>query len=301
MMKTVVLLTKDEGIKAAVEKNCKQQGLSMQLPLTMNEWNEHFQKSNNVLGMLDLDEASWINDMGNIHVIVFGQPNIISDRIDILGQCEDIIPKPVMPGVMVFKLNKVIEKLDMAEEFKKAREEIKNLDKDVNYAYEEWAKTDRVLKASLKEIENERNKLKELNYQLERLNAMKTDFLITVSHELRTPLSSIKAFAEILLDSETEPAETIEFLQIINNESNRLERLINNLLMASYIETSKICWRMTTVSIDKVIEKVVNTMQLDIKEKELMIEADISPDLPVVYGDQNKLVDAIDNLLSNAI
>ncbi|MEK7813475.1 MAG: HAMP domain-containing sensor histidine kinase [Candidatus Desantisbacteria bacterium] len=300
-MKTVVLLTKDKELKAAVEKNCKQQGLSMQLPLTMNEWNEHFQKSNNVLGMLDLDEASWINDMGNIHVIVFGQPNIISDRIDILGQCEDIIPKPVMTEVMVFKLNKVIEKLDMAEEFKKAREEIKNLDKDVNYAYEEWAKTDRVLKASLKEIENERNKLKELNYQLERLNAMKTDFLITVSHELRTPLSSIKAFAEILLDSETEPAETIEFLQIINNESNRLERLINNLLMASYIETSKICWRMTTVSIDKVIEKVVNTMQLDIKEKELMIEADISPDLPVVYGDQNKLVDAIDNLLSNAI
>ncbi|MDI6782151.1 MAG: ATP-binding protein [bacterium] len=302
-MKTIVLLTKDKELKVVVEKNCKQRGLSMLMPSTMDDWNEQFQKSNGMLGMLDLDDVPQIilDDIGNIHVIVFGQPNTISDRIDLLGQCEDIIPRPIIPEVMVFKLNKVLEKLAMVEELKKDREEIKNLDKDVEYAYEEWTKTDRVLKASLREIENERNKLKELNRQLEKLNAMKSDFLITVSHELRTPLSSIKAFAEILMDIEAESTETMEFLQIINNESDRLNRLINNLLMASYIETSKICWNITSVFIDKVIEKVVDAMQMDIKEKELMLKTNISSDLPAVYGDKNKLVDAVDNLLSNAI
>lgn len=300
LMKTIVLLTKDKELKAAVEENCKQQRLSIQFPLTMDEWNEQFQKSNNMLGILELDDVSLIDDIRDIHVIAFGQPDTISDRIDLLGQCEDIIPKPIMPRVMVFKLNKVIEKLDMAEELKKARKEIEKLDKDVEYAYEEWAKTNQVLKTSLMEIEKEHDTLKELNLQLEKLNAMKTNFLITVSHELRTPLSSIKAFSEILMDNKTEPAETIEFLQIINNESDKLGRLINNLLMASYIETSKICWKMTTVSMNEVIKKAVDAMQIDIKEKGLMLETNVSSNLPIVYGDKDKLIDVVYNLLNNA-
>ncbi|MFH1897123.1 MAG: HAMP domain-containing sensor histidine kinase [Candidatus Desantisbacteria bacterium] len=299
-MKTIVLLTKDKELRTVVEKNCNQQGLSVQFPLTIEEWNNQLPSNNGNLAMLDLDDCR-AEDIGGIPFIAIGQPDTISSRINQLEQCEDIILKPVMPEVLAFKLNKIIEKLNLAKELKKCQRDIKTLDIEVETAYDEWEKIDRVLKASSLEVERERNNLKELNQQLEKLNKMKSEFLITISHELRTPLSSIKAFTEILLNDKIDPIETIEFLQIISIESDRLDRLINNLLMMSRIETGKICWKMKAVSINKVIEKAVDTMQMDIKEKELRLEINVPPDISDVYGDKDKLVDVVSNLLSNAI
>jgi len=299
-MKTIVLLTKDKKLRAVVENNCNQQGLSVQFPLTIEEWNEQLQNNNGNLAILDLDNCR-ADDIRGIPAIIIGQPATIFNRIDLIKQCEDIIPKPVMPEVLIFKLNKVIEKLNLSEELKKYQQKIKKLDIEVETAYNEWEKIDRVLKASLLETEKDRNNLKELNQQLEKLNKMKSEFLITISHELKTPLSSIKAFSEILLNDKIDKAETLEFLQIINIESDRLDRLINNLLMMSCIETGKICWNMKAVSINKIIEKAVATMQMDIKEKELRLEINVSPDISDIYGDKEKLVNVVGNLLSNAV
>ncbi|OIP41153.1 hypothetical protein AUJ95_03795 [Candidatus Desantisbacteria bacterium CG2_30_40_21] len=299
-METIVLLTKDKKLRAVVENNCNQQGLSVQFPLTIEEWNEQLQNNNGNLAILDLDNCR-ADDIRGIPAIIIGQPATIFNRIDLIKQCEDIIPKPVMPEVLIFKLNKVIEKLNLSEELKKYQQKIKKLDIEVETAYNEWEKIDRVLKASLLETEKDRNNLKELNQQLEKLNKMKSEFLITISHELKTPLSSIKAFSEILLNDKIDKAETLEFLQIINIESDRLDRLINNLLMMSCIETGKICWNMKAVSINKIIEKAVATMQMDIKEKELRLEINVSPDISDIYGDKEKLVNVVGNLLSNAV
>ena len=299
-METIVLLTKDKKLRAVVENNCNQQGLSVQFPLTIEEWNEQLQNNNGNLAILDLDNCR-ADDIRGIPAIIIGQPATIFNRIDLIKQCEDIIPKPVTPEVLIFKLNKVIEKLNLSEELKKYQQKIKKLDIEVETAYNEWEKIDRVLKASLLETEKERNNLKELNQQLEKLNKMKSEFLITISHELKTPLSSIKAFSEILLNDKIDKAETLEFLQIINIESDRLDRLINNLLMMSCIETGKICWNMKAVSINKIIEKAVATMQMDIKEKELRLEINVSPDISDIYGDKEKLVNVVGNLLSNAV
>jgi len=299
-METIVLLTKDKKLRAVVENNCNQQGLSVQFPLTIEEWNEQLQNNNGNLAILDLDNCR-ADDIRGIPAIIIGQPATIFNRIDLIKQCEDIIPKPVMPEVLIFKLNKVIEKLNLSEELKKYQQKIKKLDIEVETAYNEWEKIDRVLKASLLETEKDRNNLKELNQQLEKLNKMKSEFLITISHELKTPLSSIKAFSEILLNDKIDKAETLEFLQIINIESDRLDRLINNLLMMSCIETGKICWNMKAVSINKIIEKAVATMQMDIKEKELRLEINVSPDISDIYGDKEKLVNVVSNLLSNAV
>ncbi|MBI4753560.1 HAMP domain-containing histidine kinase [Candidatus Desantisbacteria bacterium] len=299
-MKTIVLLTKDKKLMSVVEKTCNQQGLLVQFPSTVEEWNNQLQSNNGNLAMLDLDNYR-ADDIRGIPAIIIGQAAAIFNRIDLMNQCEDIIPKPVMPEVLVFKLNKVIENRNLAEELKKCQRKIKKLDVEVEDAYDEWEKIDRVLKASLLEVEKERNNLKQLNQQLEKLNKMKSEFLITISHELRTPLSSIKAFTEILMNDKIDPMETLEFLQIISIESDRLDRLINNLLMMSRIETGKICWKMQTVSINEIIEKAVDTMQMDIKEKELSLEINIPPDISDIYGDKEKLVDVVGNLLSNAV
>ncbi|PKM78994.1 MAG: hypothetical protein CVU88_08095 [Firmicutes bacterium HGW-Firmicutes-13] len=301
IMKTVVLLTKDEELRVVVEKYCLQQELSLQFPASLDEFFVQWKENSGKLAMLDLDDLHQASGIEDIPIIAFGQPAIIADKLNQLEQCEDIISKPVMPNIIIFKLNKIIEKLALTEELKKCQREIKKLDVDVEEAYDELEKTVRVLKTSSMEIEKERNNLKELNWQLEKLNKMKSEFLITISHELKTPLSSIKAFTEILLDDKIDPTETIEFLQIINIESDRLDRLINNLLMLSRIETGKISWKMNTVSINKIIEKAVDTMQMDIKEKELRLEINVSPDISDVYGDENKLVDVLGNLLSNAV
>ncbi|MFH1861073.1 MAG: HAMP domain-containing sensor histidine kinase [bacterium] len=299
-MKTVVLLTGNNELLATVETYCYQHGLSIQLPLTIEECKEQLQKSNEKLAILDLNDCT-VENIRDIPAIVIGRPEIISDRINELGKCEDIIPMPVMPDVLFFRLNKVIEKVKLSKELKNAREEIKKLNIDVDSAYDEWEKTDRVLKASSLEIEKEKNNLKELNWQLEKLNKMKSDFLTTVSHELKTPLSSIKAFSEILMDDKIEPTEVIEFLNIINSESNRLDRMINNLLMTSRIETGKIYWKMDAVSMNRIIEKAVDSIKLDIKENGLRLETNIAPGISEVYGDKDKLVDVVNNLLSNAI
>ena len=95
--------------------------------------------------------------------------------------------------------------------------------------------------------------------ELQKLDQMKDGFLSTVSHELRTPLTSIKGFAEILLSYEEEDKETQrEFLTIINDESDRLTRLINDFLDLARIEAGRQQWEDTELKISEVVEMAIN-------------------------------------------
>ena len=130
---------------------------------------------------------------------------------------------------------------------------------------------------------------------------MKSEFLNTVSHELRTPLTSIKAFAEILLDNVGEDVETqTEFLEIINKESDRLTRLINNLLDLSRIEAGRMKWDSEQLDLHEIAESALNALRGSAEKKGLIVEADLEEDLPTV-GDKDKLIQVVTNLLGNAI
>ncbi len=150
-------------------------------------------------------------------------------------------------------------------------------------------------------LERSRAELEEANDKLKELDLMKSEFLNTVSHELRTPLTSIKAFAEILLDNVGEDPETqMEFLEIINKESDRLTRLINNLLDLSRIEAGRMKWDRDPIDLYEVVSTAVSSLRGAAEKKGLVLEVDIEDDLPTV-GDRDKLIQVVTNLLGNAI
>ena len=155
-----------------------------------------------------------------------------------------------------------------------------------------------------RELEALNAALNQANERLKELDRLKSNFLATVSHEFKTPLTSIKAFAEILHDELEErafPGELRRFLRIIDAESDRLARLIKNVLDLSRIESGRMVWRMTDVPVGRVIDAALDGLVPAVREKKLRIERDLPPSDVVVRGDADRLQEVLVNVLDNAI
>jgi signal transduction histidine kinase len=138
--------------------------------------------------------------------------------------------------------------------------------------------------------------------QTKKLDQLKSDFVSRVSHELRTPLTSIKGFTEILLSYKDVDHETQqEFISIIHEESERLTRLINDILDLSKIESGKIEWHIQPVSLFEIVVRAVKSIRAMALGKNLPIVIEVPETLPKVRGDADHLIQVLDNLLSNAI
>lgn len=134
------------------------------------------------------------------------------------------------------------------------------------------------------------------------LTKMKDEFISTVSHELRIPLRSIKGAAQILLSyREQDPATQVEFLSIIDNESDRLTRLINDMLDLSRIESGEMRWKISQLNVKGVIETAVLGTQALTVLKNVKVEVASEEGLPSAVADPDKLVQVITSLLSNAV
>lgn len=146
-------------------------------------------------------------------------------------------------------------------------------------------------------IENSR-----LYEETKKVDRLKSDFVSKVSHEFRTPLTSIKGFVEILLSYSDIPSEKQkEFLLIINQESDRLIRLINDVLDISKIEAGKVSWRIEPLDFSELVHASAKTTQSLVEAKKLQLKIEIEPSLPAVLGDRDQLTQVLNNLLSNAI
>ncbi len=135
-----------------------------------------------------------------------------------------------------------------------------------------------------------------------KLDVMKDSFLSSVSHEFRAPLTSIRSFSEILLQYENEdPEMQKEFLHIINSESERLSRLVNDLLDLSQIEAGRMVYRDSALSLEEVIRETARIQFPSLCQKSLRLHLDLPPDLPDVLADRDRTKQVIANLLHNAI
>jgi len=144
--------------------------------------------------------------------------------------------------------------------------------------------------------------LEKANEELTELDRMKDSFLSSVSHELRTPLTSIRSFSEILLRYDQEDPDTQkEFLSIINSESERLTRLINDVLDLSRIEAGGMVWNDSVVSLEEILHDVLPAHHRLLEEKSLHLTLDLSPDLAPVFVDRDRIQQVVRNLLTNAI
>ena len=130
----------------------------------------------------------------------------------------------------------------------------------------------------------------------------KSDFVSNVSHELRTPLSSIKAYMEMLVDGEADDEQTkAKFYNIIQGETNRLSRLIDNILNISRIESGVVRVQREHMSLGQVIRESVNIMQPQARAKQIELMELGSPDYFQVFADRDMILQCALNLLSNAI
>jgi len=158
----------------------------------------------------------------------------------------------------------------------------------------------RELEQKSRELENATGELREMNRRLQELDRLKDDFISTVTHELRTPLTSIRAFSEILRDNpELENAQRTRFLGIIIKESERLTRLINQVLDLAKLESVNAEWRETEVDVKEIIaDSLVATSQL-FEDRHIHVTTDLEP-VPTILADRDQLVQVMLNLLSNA-
>src|SRR5205085_2566304 len=121
------------------------------------------------------------------------------------------------------------------------------------------------------------------------VDEMKTNFLANVSHELRTPLTSIRSFSELLLEYEDDPDVQKDFLRIINTESERLTRLVNDVLDISRIEAGLMNWKMTSIDLGELLADLGRTFEPLISLAHLRFETSIDAHLSHVVADRDRL------------
>ncbi len=144
--------------------------------------------------------------------------------------------------------------------------------------------------------------LRQANLRLTEMDALKDEFISTITHELRTPLTSIRAFSEILHDTEDlEPDKRQEFLAIIIQETERLTRLIGQVLELEKMESGTFEWVMQSIRLRDVISRALNSVHQLLQDKEIKVSSELGPSHLSVYADQDRLTQVIVNLLSNAI
>ena len=157
------------------------------------------------------------------------------------------------------------------------------------------------LEQKSRELEAATAELRAANERLKELDRLKDDFVSTVTHELRTPLTSIRAFTEILLDDpEVELNQRKKFLGIITKETERLTRLINQVLDLAKIESGKAEWAQAPVDMKDVISDTLSAMGQVFKEKNIDVVARLPDKVSPVTADLDRMIQVMLNLLSNA-
>jgi two-component system phosphate regulon sensor histidine kinase PhoR len=134
------------------------------------------------------------------------------------------------------------------------------------------------------------------------VSQMKSDFVSKASHELRTPLSSIRAYVEMLVDGEANDEKArIEFYRIIQNETDRLGRLIDNMLNISRIEAGIVQIDRENVDVKALIERAISTLEPQARERKISLHSRLSNVDLCVEGDPDMLYQVVINLVSNGV
>ncbi|MGB1417138.1 MAG: ATP-binding protein [Synechococcus sp.] len=168
------------------------------------------------------------------------------------------------------------------------------------------ARTLRIVLQSVRDVSGESLKgiavtIQDLTREVE-LNAAQSRFISNVSHELRTPLFNIKSYVETLHDlgDQLTEEEKREFLGVANDETDRLTRLVNDVLDLSRLESGRTV-QFEAMNLRPAMEQTLRTYRLNAEDKGVALELDVEADLPDVLGNWDLLLQVLDNLVGNAL
>jgi len=157
------------------------------------------------------------------------------------------------------------------------------------------------LRAYSKALEKATAELRAANQRLESLDRLKDDFMSSVTHELRTPLTSIRALAELMVDDPKMPAEERQrFLGIVVAETERLTRLVNQVLDMAKIESGQAEWHNADVDLVALLRQAAQTVHELLRERGAELVMHLPARVPTLRADPDRLMQVLMNLLSNA-
>ena len=160
----------------------------------------------------------------------------------------------------------------------------------------------RELEAKRRELEQATAELRHANERLQELDRMKDDFVSTVSHELRTPLTAIRATAEILHDHpDTPPAKREQFVDILLHETERLTRLIDQILDLARLESGRATWAAEPLDPREVVQQAQAATEGLFASRGVRLVTNAPPQVPPVLADRDRLMQVLMNLLTNAV
>jgi Na+/proline symporter/nitrogen-specific signal transduction histidine kinase len=160
----------------------------------------------------------------------------------------------------------------------------------------------RALEEKSRSLEQATEELRTANEQLKSLDRLKDDFMSSVTHELRTPLTSIRALTEMMRDDEDMPADKRhEFLDIMISESERLSRLVGQVLDLARIEAGHAEWHNSDVDLAKITRQAVGSIRNRFEERGTRLDIEGPSSIPTLRADADRLIQVLINLLSNAL
>ena len=134
-----------------------------------------------------------------------------------------------------------------------------------------------------------------------KLDNMRKEFVADVSHELKTPITSIKGYSETLLDGDCDKETETHFLNVINDNADRMEKLVQDLLTLSKYDSNRIRNKPKEFDLGELAKSCKEKFDIEIKRKNQNVQCFVTADVPLVYADKDGVERVILNILSNSI
>src|SRR3954447_9329776 len=211
-------------------------------------------------------------------------------------------------GTVVERLLSVESRMRDSEGYRAAMEQLRANPDDPTMNEFEDSVSGRVFQGFTSPVRDDRGgfvgriwTLREVTQQRE-LDRLKDEFVATVSHELRTPLTSMMGFLEMLREGEAGELtdEQRRFLAIVYRSSERLQRLVGDLLFVARLDANGLQLQFADVRVDEIVGESIESAAALARSREIDLRADVRP-VPHVWADKERLAQLVSNLISNAI
>jgi signal transduction histidine kinase len=152
-------------------------------------------------------------------------------------------------------------------------------------------------------LESQKRSLSEANIELKKLNELKSQFLASVSHELMTPLTSLKGYIDYMYQEKLGPLNEGQKrgLEVAARNLERLNKQIHNLIDFSQFESGKFELSLTPFHIKGVVQEAITNLDAKFTDKEIKYEEEISESIPPVIADRERIIQVLENLITNAV